>query len=167
MKIILAVLLLLFTSFAYADGLVVEDINVEQINKSLPPNWYISTIGYADAPIGWSKINGDNGIAITVSRTPYSYKLSGTKSKQYLEVYHPKFRFCIMPNNFSGKSGNDTIFKEGKFNSPKNPPIRAMLILNHAIQLDNFYIFYSKTSFADWKKPEELFDKLVIDNKNL
>ena len=166
MKIVFTVFLLLFNSLAYANGLVLEDIKAEQINELLPSNWKVSDIKNVESPVGWSKISGDTGVQITLSRTPYSYKPAITKSGDF-EVYHPKFIFCIMPNNFSGESGNGALFKNGKVDTPENMLSRAMLILKNIKQLGHYYIFYIDTSFEDWKNPEELFDEILTKKYNL
>lgn len=156
---------LLSASIAYAEELATKDINVDQISELLPANWQVADIKKVESPMGWSKISGDTGVQITLLRTPYSLKPVKTKSGE-LEVYHPKFIFCIMSSNFSGESGNGALFKDGKVVTPRNMTSRSMLILENIKQLKNYYIFYTDTHFEDWKNPEELFDNILIKNKN-
>jgi len=157
---ILTVIFLLIGSIAFAKDMQYENIDLEQINKSLPRGWYVSTISSINAPTGWSKISGSKGLRLEFLRVPYSFKLHKTKPGG-LTVYQPNYTICIFPKDFSGKSADGTIFKNGKEIVPIAPPNLGQLILYKIKSIKNFYFFYIPHSFKDWEKPDIFFDKIV------
>jgi hypothetical protein len=160
----IVILVLLLSSIANASEIAIENIDINKISNNLPKNWYVSEISNTASPQGWTKIEGDSGVVVILSRIPYSYKFAKSKSGS-LEIYHPEYIFCVMPNNFVGKSANGTLFEKGKIKEPKNIPNRATLILGNFKKYNNYFIFYNENTYVDWKKPELLLEKNIIKIK--
>jgi len=143
-------------------------IDLEKLRELLPPKWYISAMNTVFSPDGWEDINESktpNGIGITVSRLPYSFNLCKEKSGGYT-VKYANYRFCVMSSAFKGRSdGLGQVFSDGKLEKVSKAKGLGELILKDIKKVNNYYIFYRKTIFSDWKNPEEIFNHTFIKNK--
>ena len=158
------IITLLMTSIAFASDLDVNKVDIEGMRKVLPEKWYVSSIHVTRSPSGWEKRKSGDGLTIKIKRIPYSYKLNRSKGGG-LRVHTPTFRFCIMPEDFSGESANGATFTHGELKRGEPASEKAMLILDEVKRIQVYLFFYTDTYFEDWENPSNIFNAVMKSQK--
>jgi hypothetical protein len=138
-----------------SNDITVRSIPAARIKKCLPKEWRIESIRPVNTVSGWTKMNGSNGVCITISRTPYDMTLRRTKSGE-LAVSIPRLYMYVFPHDFEGKHVNTfAVFRKGKITKPESVSYanRAMLVMENFTTVGNWYIFHNSPSFKDWETP--------------
>lgn len=145
-----------FAGTILAEDIPIEAIRTVEIQKILPNEWRLESIHRVRTVAGWTKLNGSNGIRLTISRTPYDTTLHRQKGGG-LAIYIPRFYLYIFPPDFEGRHvGGRSVFRNGKVITDHSlPPPREVgdLVMNYFVPIGEWYVFHGKRTFPDWAKP--------------
>lgn len=151
---------ILVTSAVSGDDLSRDILDLQELQKLLG-KWHISSVRSVSSPCGWQKTRGGNGLRVTISGGTVSIEQMSIMGGKRIAFWYPRFTFCIMPSDFSGKSANGAVFDRGEMDSSAPQSAKAMLIMGRFMTVKGFHIFYEETYSRDWGGTDKFFDAIL------